>query len=100
METEKQDMSSFDLVNNQVKLTGKGRAWAFPGLSADGTVLVPNNAPLPGSPGGTGAFDIDTGAPLTGTGLEGVKLWMPAFAPDNKALAYLSATPPNDLRMY
>jgi hypothetical protein len=98
--TEKQDMSAFDLVNNQVKLTGKGRAWAFPALSADGSVLVPNNAPLPGSPGGTGAFDVDTGAPLTGTGLEGLKLWMPAFAPDNKALVYLSSTPPNDLRMY
>jgi hypothetical protein len=99
--TESQTMTSFDLVNNQVKYSGGGRSWSMPAVSADGSVMVGNNLGLDITPvTQTGLFDVDTGAPIPGSGLDGVSLWMPAFSPDNKTLAYVSPTAPNDLRMY
>lgn len=83
--------TTYDLRNDATILTGKGREWAMPAISATGSVLVENNAGLPGPPGGRdGAFDADTGAQLAGTGLEGVMLDMPAFAPDDALLAYVT----------
>jgi hypothetical protein len=96
-----QSMTSFDLVNNQVKYSGGGRSWSMPAVSADGSVMVANNLGLDIGPvPQTGTFDVDTGAALPGSGLDGVALWMPAFSPDDKALAYVSPTAPNDLRMF
>jgi hypothetical protein len=67
--------------------------WAVPGLSADGTTLVENFAPLYGIIGAqTGAFDPATGSQLTATGLEGEQLWMPTFSPDNQLIAYVNGT--------
>ncbi|HEY8091963.1 MAG TPA: hypothetical protein VIF09_29075, partial [Polyangiaceae bacterium] len=74
--------------------------WALPGLSPDGTVVVENFAPLRGSIGQqTGAFDAVTAAAIPSTGLEGKQLWMPAFSPDSKLLAYVDPTT-HDLRAY
>ena len=99
--TENQTMTFFDLVNNQVKYSGGGRSWSMPAVSADGAVMVGNNLGLDIAPvTQTGLFDVDTGAPIPGSGLDGVSLWMPAFSPDNQSLLYVSPTPPNDLRMY
>ena len=85
--------TTFDLKNGMATLSGQARAWAMPAVSADGTVVVQNNAPLPGPPGGsTGAFDADTGQALTNTGLEGHALWMPAFSADDKSIAYVHSS--------
>lgn len=96
-----QTMTSYDLVNDQVKYAGGGRSWSMPAVSADGSVMVANNLGLDISPvTQTGTFDVDTGAALPGSGLDGVSLWMPAFSPDDKALVYVSPTAPNDLRLF
>jgi hypothetical protein len=47
----------------------------------------------------TGAFDVATGTQLPPTGLEGNQLFMPAFSPDDKLLAYVDATT-GDLHAY
>ncbi|HEY3821143.1 MAG TPA: hypothetical protein VGL81_28455 [Polyangiaceae bacterium] len=74
--------------------------WALPGVSPDGTVVVENWAPLRGNIGTqTGAFTASTGVAIPSTGLEGNQLWMPAFSPDGKLLAYVDATT-HDLRAY
>jgi hypothetical protein len=94
------DASTYDLKQAKAVLSGKGRSWAMPALSPDGDVLVMNNAPLPGPPGGAGgAFDATTGLPIPNTGLEGLRLWMPAFAPDGKLLAYVGSAD-KDLRLF
>ena len=74
--------------------------WGLSAVSPDGTVVVENFAPLYGNIGAqTGAFDAQTGVALTGTGLEGKALWMPAFSPDGLLLAYVDPTT-HDLRAY
>jgi hypothetical protein len=74
--------------------------WALPGVTPDGTVIVENFAPLRGSIGvQTGAFLAATGAQIPTTGLEGNQLYMPAFSPDSKLLAYVDGTT-NDLHAY
>ena len=74
--------------------------WALPGVSPDGTTVVENFAPLRGNIGTqTGAFDAVTGAAIPNTGLEGNQLWMPAFSPDGKLLAYVNGTT-GDLHAY
>jgi hypothetical protein len=79
--------------------TGASR-WALPAVSADGKVVVENFAPLRGPIGQvTGAFDAVTAAQLPSTGLEGKQLWMPAFSPDDKLLAYVDSQS-KDLRAY
>jgi hypothetical protein len=96
-----QSMNSFDLVNNQVKFSGGGRAWSMPAVSADGAVMVGNNLGLNIQPvTQTGLYDVDTGTPIPGSGLDGIPLWMPFFSPDNQKLVYVSPTAPHDLRMY
>ncbi len=96
--------STFDLLNNtQVYDQGAGqpptdptafaarRAWAMATISPDGSTLIENNAPLPGPPGGSdGLFNTQTGAHLTGLGLDGVLLDMPAFAPDGSKIAFVN----------
>ncbi len=88
-------VSTFDLLTNTTALdiqnVGKPiRNWAMPAVSPDGNVVIENNAPLPGPPGGSdGMWDSHTGTKLTGTGLEGIFLDMPAFAPDGTRLAYV-----------
>jgi hypothetical protein len=87
--------STFDLLSNtgvfSTTSVGKPvRNWAMPALSPDGSTLIENNAPLPGPPGGSdGLWDTKTGAKLTGLGLDGVLLDMPAFAPDASKIAYV-----------
>jgi hypothetical protein len=74
--------------------------WALPGVSPDGTTVVENFAPLRGNIGvQTGAFDSTTSTAIANTGLEGNQLWMPAFSPDGKLLAYVDSTT-SDLRAY
>lgn len=87
--------STFDLLTNAPILAlpsvGKPvRNWAMPAISPDGNILVENNAPLPGPPGGSDAmWNAKTGQKLVGGGLDGVLLDMPAFAPDGTKLAYV-----------
>lgn len=87
--------SVVDLLTNTVtlKLADKGkpvRNWAMPAISPNGKVLVENNAPLPGPPGGSdGMWDVATATKIAGTGLDGVFLDMPAFAPNGTKLAYV-----------
>ena len=74
--------------------------WALSAVSPDGTTLVEDFAPLRGNIGqNTGAYDSTTGMAIGSTGLEGKKLWMPAFSPDGKLLAYVEPGT-NDLRAY
>jgi WD40-like Beta Propeller Repeat len=66
------------------------RPWAMAAISADGSVMVENNAPLPGPPGGSdGMFDTHTGARIANSGLDGVVVDMPSFSPDGTKLAYV-----------
>ncbi len=87
--------STFDLINNvevfSTTSVGKPvRNWAMPAISPDGTTLIENNAQLPGPPGGSdGMWDAATGQKLTGLGLDGVFLDMPAFAPDGSRIAFV-----------
>lgn len=90
--------STYDLLTDTTVLSipsvGKPiRNWAMPAVSPDGSTIVENNAPLPGPPGGSdGAFDSTTGQKLVGSGLDGIFLDMPAFAPDGSKLAYVDHT--------
>ncbi len=90
--------STFDLIQGaaafSVTAVGKAvRNWAMPAVSPDGKVLVENNAALPGPPGGSdGMWNAYTGEKIVGTGLDGVLLDMPAFAPSSKYLAYVDHT--------
>lgn len=99
-------LSTFDLLSNTAVLdlaaVGKPvRNWAMPALSPDGTVLVENNAQLPGPPGGSdGMWDTQIGAKLGGTGLDGVLLDMPAFGPSGTKLVYVRHDPPRDLMVF
>ncbi len=88
--------STFNLLDNtptlQLASIGKAvRNWAMPALSPDGKVLIENNQQIiPGPPGGSdGMWNPQTGEHLIGTGLDGVLLDMPAFAPSGKAIAAL-----------
>jgi hypothetical protein len=97
---------SYDLKANTTTYSGLSSddagasEWGMAGISAAGTVLVENFAPLRGPIGQrTGAFDAVTGEPISGTGLEGKELWMPAFAPDDQLIAYVDSTS-KDLRAY
>ena len=88
--------TTIDLLTNTVTLNldavpGKAvRNWSMPALSPNGKVLIENAAPLPGPPGGSkGMWDTATGAPIPGTGLDGVQLDMPAFAPNGTKIAYI-----------
>jgi hypothetical protein len=89
--------STFDLLTNtpafSVTTVGKPvRNWAMPAVSPDGSVLIENNENnLPGPPGGSdGLWDSHTGAHLTGLGLDGVFLNMPAFAPNGTKIAFVN----------
>lgn len=87
--------STFDLLSNtpvfSTTSVGKPvRNWAMPAVSPDGSTLIENNAQLPGPPGGSdGMWDSHTGQKLTGLGLDGVMLDMPAFAPNGSRIAYV-----------
>jgi hypothetical protein len=89
------NVSTWDLQTNTAVLSlpsvGKPvRNWAMPAVSPNGAVVIENNAPLPGPPGGSdGMFDAKTGMKLANTGLEGVKLDMPAFSPNSAKIAYV-----------
>jgi hypothetical protein len=98
--------STYDLLTDTTTLglgsVGKPvRNWAMPALSPNGQFLVENNAPLPGPPGGAdGMWNAQTGQKLTGSGLDGVLLDMPAFGPDANKLAYTGHAAPYDLFVY
>ncbi len=99
-------VSTFNLLDNTPTLgignIGKPvRNWAMPAVSPDGKVLIENNAPLPGPPGGSdGMWDPQTGTKILGTGLDGVLLDMPAFSPSGKSVAAVSHASPQDLIKY
>lgn len=86
-------VSTWDLVTNKTVLdiqnVGKPvRNWAMPAISPNGKVLIENAAPLPGPPGGSdGMWDAVAGVKLQNTGLEGIQLDMPAFAPNGSIIA-------------
>lgn len=86
---------SYDLVGGQNSFSGLfttsgASEWALAGVSADGSVVVQNFSPQRGPIGKqTGAFDSKTGAKINDSGLDGLKLHMPAFSPDNKLIAYV-----------
>ncbi len=100
------NVSKFDLLSNKpvfpVASVGKQiRNWAQPAISPDGKFLVENNAPLPGPPGGSdGMYYADKGQKVPGSGLDGVKLWMPAFAPKGHKLAFVAPSGTHDLGVY
>jgi len=100
------DVSKFDLLNNQpvfnLSSVGKStRNWAMPAISPDGKLVVENNAPLPGPPGGSdGVFDSDTGQKIPNSGLEGQNLWMPAFAPKGHKLVFVDQSGQHDLAVF
>jgi hypothetical protein len=72
---------------------GGASPWALPGVSPDGKVIIENFAPLRGNMGvQTGAFDSITGAIIPDSGVDGLQLFMPAFSPDGKLLAYVDST--------
>lgn len=88
--------TTIDLLTNKVTLNlatvpGKAlRNWSMPAISPNGKVLIENAAPLPGPPGGSdGMWDTATGAKILGTGLDGIHLDMPAFAPNGTKIAYV-----------
>jgi len=92
--------SSADTYSGYDSMNGGSSEWALPGLTPDGAVLVENFAPLRGNIGKqTGAFDTATGMAIPNTGLEGKQLFMPAFSPDGKLLAYVDPNT-HDLRAY
>jgi hypothetical protein len=73
--------------------------WAMAGLSADGTSLTENFAPLRGPVGAqTGLFDPTTGNPIANSGITKA-LSMPSFSPDGLLLVYVDTTT-SDLRAY
>jgi hypothetical protein len=81
----------FDLVNNSVVASDRGRVWAMPALSPDGKYTVFNNAALPGPPGGyPGLFDTVSGGQVLGTNMDGTMLDMPAFAPNGSKLLFVN----------
>ena len=92
--------TTIDLLTNTVALTlspptlSSLRRWSMPTISPNGKVLVENNAAgIPGPPGGEdGMWDTKTGQKITGTGLDGILLGMPAFAPNGTKLAYVDTT--------
>ena len=98
--------STFNLLTNTptLEITSVGkpvRNWAMPALSPDGNVLIENNAPLPGPPGGSdGMWNPQNGTKLVGTGLDGVLLDMPAFAPSGKQIAAVDHGGVHDLIKY
>ncbi len=98
--------STFNLLTNTATLSvesvGKAvRNWAMPAVSPDGKVLIENNAPLPGPPGGSdGMWNPQTGTKMLGTGLDGVMLDMPAFAPSGKEIAAVDHGGAHDLIKY
>lgn len=98
--------STFNLLTNTptfgIGSVGKPvRNWAMPAVSPNGQVLIENNAPLPGPPGGSdGMWNPQTGTKMLGTGLDGVFLDMPAFAPSGKAIAAVDHGGAHDLVKY
>ncbi|MSP25089.1 MAG: hypothetical protein EXR75_07980 [Myxococcales bacterium] len=96
-------VSNYDLLNDVSAFSiGNLRRWAMPAVSPDGKFVVENNAShLPGPPGGNdGLFESLTGQKVAGSGLDGIKLWMPAFGPKGTRLAYVDAGGAHDLRVY
>ncbi len=92
-----EDSVSYDLVNNTSTFTGLNSGgsgaspYALSGASADGKYLLENFAPLRGPIGNAaGVIDTTSGAPVTGTGIDTLQAWMPAFSPDNKLIAYVT----------
>ncbi len=70
--------------------------WAAAALSAHGDILVQNFAGIRGTLGiglTTGAFDAVAGTSIAGTGLDGIRTWMPSFASDDHLLVYVAETP-------
>ena len=93
LEGQTQTFSGFLNNNNDAGAS----QWALAGLSADGTALTENFAPLRGPIGvQVGAFDPTTGNALPNSGIT-KPLWMPVFSPDNLLLVYVDPST-HDLR--
>jgi hypothetical protein len=98
----------YDLLGNKIKLdtggtpgSGQKRQWAMPAVSPTGKWMVQNSTPLPGPPGGAdGLYLTASAARVANSGLDGVHLGMPAFAPDGSLLAYVDHTSGNPLKLF
>jgi len=88
---------SFDLLKNKpIYDTGgaagsaQKRLWSNPAVSPNGQYLIQNSSPLPGPPGAqSGLFQTNGGAKVAASGLDGIAMGMPAFAPDGTKIAYV-----------
>ena len=88
---------SYDLLKNAVIFDTGGaagspqkRLWSNPAVSPNGQYLIQNSSPLPGPPGAqTGLFQTNGGAKVAASGLDGISMGMPAFAPYGTKIAYV-----------
>src|SRR5207248_2856994 len=68
------------------------RSWNYGALTPDGKHMVGNALPVvPGAipPGPAGLVDTTTGQIVPNSGLDGLRLGLPAFAPNGTLLAYV-----------
>ncbi len=93
---------SYDLLKNQpIYDTGgtpdspQKRIWSNAALSPNGKYVIQNSSDLPGPPGKSdGLWNARTGERIAGSGLDGLNLGMPAFAPDGSRIAYVAVAGP------
>lgn len=90
---------SYNLLTNQVIFDTGGtpgsaqkRIWSNPALSPNGKYLVQNSTTsVPGPPGAMdGLWKTNDGTRVANSGLDGVHLGMPSFAPDGTKIAYVN----------
>jgi hypothetical protein len=96
---------SYDLLKNAPIFDTGGaagsaqkRVWSNAALSPNGKYLVQNSTPgVPGPPGmSDGLFNTANGTRVAGSGLDGVFMGMPSFAPDGTLIAQVIPTGPNN----
>ena len=89
---------SYDLLTNKPIFDTGGaagsaqkRLWSNAALSPNGKHLVQNGTTsVPGPPGAQdGLWDTKTGARITGSNLDGVRMGMPSFSPDGTKIAHV-----------
>ncbi len=71
--------------------TNQKRLWGMPAVSPNGKYVIQNASNLPGPPGGQdGMWNSADGTKVPASGLDGVRLGMPNFAPDGTKIAYVA----------
>lgn len=92
---EDSDASVFDLESSSLSASGRGRGWALSALTPDGAYAVMNSGLTDWRWIGNdmpGIYDVATGAPVSGTGLDGRVVGLPAFSPDGNSLLFIEPT--------